>query len=132
MAQTNDPESVLLALFARQKSMYMEMMPVVDSATQLLDAGEVAQAELELINQKMIDVQTVDQEIRNVVAKVDNLEHRNPILKIAKDELTDVIQSLVKKTSQMESKIKQARDGLKPSMSKHVVASKMHNAYVKR
>ena len=132
MAQKNDPESILLELFAQQKSMYLEMLPIVDAASQLLDAGEVAQSELELINQKMIEIQTVDQEIRTVVSEVENLERRSPVLKTAKDELTDVIQTLVMKTSQMESKIKHARDGLKPSMSKHVVASKMHNAYVKR
>lgn len=132
MAPTNDPESILLGLFAQQKSMYMEMMPIVDSATQLLDNGEVAQAELELINEKMVQVQGVDLQIRSVVSEVENLEERNPNLKTAKDELANVIQSLVMKTTQMEEKIKQARDGLKPNMSKHVVASKMHNAYVKR
>lgn len=132
MAPTNDPESILLELFAQQKSMYMEMMPIVDSATQLLDNGEVAQTELELINEKMVQVQAVDHQIRSIVSEVENLEERNPSLKSAKDELAGVIQSLVMKTSRMEEKIKQARDGLKPNMSKHVVASKMHNAYVKR
>ena len=73
MAQTNDPESILLELFAQQKSMYLEMLPIVDAASQLLDAGEVAQSELELINQKMIEIQSVDQEIRTVVSEVENL-----------------------------------------------------------